>query len=401
MMSLLEFAEMSQTKQTKAQIKTAVACFLEYVYAGKADPRLKAKMRSEEEYARLDALSIEYIQSGRDYPADLLRFTMSYKDIWSPNTIRSRVNFSRQWLELNDIPFKAAHIKMLKTRIPRQKTLTEDEALTHEMIRQWTDHLKLHGKVIVLCLMSSGMRIGELLALRMEDVGWENDPVDVTIREETAKNKRERYTFLSPEAVDGLKEWLKVRDRWMLSATNRGKGIGQTKRLDDDRIFPFSQMTINRMFKNALISAGMYKADPKTGHSTIHAHGLRKFFYTQMSGAVDDPKIVDLLVGHIRYLEPVYFRKPRKEVGEIYRKAYYAISLYASENIPEIKAELESAKTGQQYLLSKMVDNASEFEQMKQRMKDLEEKLERSQAVGRLIQENKELIEKEKNKRKQ
>ena len=36
MMSLIEFAEMSQTKATKAQIKTALACFLEYVQTGQA-----------------------------------------------------------------------------------------------------------------------------------------------------------------------------------------------------------------------------------------------------------------------------------------------------------------------------------------------------------------------------
>lgn len=372
MMSLLEFADMSQTKATKAQIKTALACFLEYVQTGTADTRLKTRMRSDDEYAQLNMQSIEYIQSGRDYPADLLRFTMAYKDIWSPNTIRGRVNFARQWLELNDIPFKAAHLKMLKTRIPRQKTLTEDEVLNHDIIRQWIDHMKLHGRVIVLCLMSSGMRIGELLALRMEDVGWDHDPVDVTVREETAKNNRERYTFLSPEAVEGIKEWLKVRDRWMVSATNRGNGIGQTKRLDDDRIFPFSQMTINRIFKTALESAGLYEVDPKTGRATIHAHGLRKFFYTQMNTAMDDPKIVDLLVGHTGYLEPVYYKKTREEVGKLYHKAYYAISLYASENIPEIKAERESMSHSLQYLMSDNIKKESEIQQLNAKLEKIE-----------------------------
>jgi len=390
-MSLIEFAEMSQTKATKAQIKTALACFLEYVQTGKADTGLKTRMRSDEEYAQLDMQSIEYVQSGRDYPADLLRFTMAYKDIWSPNTIRGRVNFTRQWLELNDIPFKAAHLKMLKTRIPRQKTLTEDEALTHDLIRQWIGHMKLHGRVIVLCLMSSGMRIGELLALRMEDVGWDHDPVDVTVREETAKNNRERYTFLSPEAVEGIKEWLKVRDRWMVSATNRGKGIGQTKRLDDDRIFPFSQMTINRIFKTALESAGLYEVDPKTGRATIHAHGLRKFFYTQMNTAMDDPKIVDLLVGHTGYLEPVYYKKTREEVGKLYHKAYYAISLYASENILEIKAERESMSHSLQYLMSDNIKKESEIQQLNAKLEKIERIQSDMQKITQALKERGEL----------
>jgi len=387
MMSLLEFAEMSQTKATKAQIKTALACFLEYVRTGEIAQELKSRIRSEKEYAQLDWFSIEYLESGRDCQADLLRFAMAYRQIWSPNTIRGRVNFTRQWLELNDVIFKPTHLKMLKTRIPKIRTLTEDEPLTHDIIRQWCNHLKLHGRVIVLCLMSSGMRIGELLSLRFDDVNLDSDPAEVIIREEISKNKTARYTFLSPEAVDGIREWLKIRDRWLLSATCRGKGIGKEKRLDDDRIFPFSQMTINRMFQNALKSAGLLQIDEKTKRATITAHSLRKFFITQMKTVMND-EMVELLVGHTGYLSGSYRRIPKGTVAEEYRKLYYAISLYSPENLPELKTRLETAENSSKYLMGQMVHNASEMERMKAEIAKLKDENERQYKLTEEIVES-------------
>jgi len=164
-------------------------------------------------------------------------------------------------------------------------------------------------------------------------------------------------------------------------------------------IFPFSQMTINRIFKTALESAGLYSIDPKTGRATIHAHSLRKFFYTQMNGAVSDPKIVDLLIGHTGYLEPVYFRKPREEVGKIYHESYYAISLYSPENLPELKNKLENAENNSKYLIGQMVNNASEMDSLKKQMKDMQDRMERMQGVGALIQGNKDAIEAERKRR--
>jgi len=84
----------------------------------------------------------------------------------------------------------------------------------------------------------------------------------------------------------------------------------------------------------------------------------------------------------------VYDQYDKKQIADEYHKSYYAISLYASENIPEIKAELESAKTGQQYLLSQMVDNASVVGQLK---KDLDETKE-ALRLEILYRENKEVI---------
>ena len=110
-------------------------------------------------------------------------------------------------------------------------------------------------------------------------------------------------------------------------------------------------------------------------------------------------EMVEELAGHRGYLSDAYRRYSKAQIAAEYNKAYYAISLHSSENVPEIKAELESAKTGQQYLLSQMVNNASEMDSLKKQMKDMQDRMERMQGVGALIQENKDAIEAERKRR--
>ena len=128
--------------------------------------------------------------------------------------------------------------------------------LDHETLRSILQHMDIKGKALVLTLASSGIRIGEALQLRLEDVNLETDPAEIVIRGEYTKTGEQRFVFISREAKQALKEWLKVRDSYLESAKNRNKGLVKAgiarEKLIDDRLFPFSDQTVSQLWENAL-----------------------------------------------------------------------------------------------------------------------------------------------------
>jgi integrase len=68
----------------------------------------------------------------------------------------------------------------------------------------------LRERTMLAMLASSGMRIGELLSLRVKDVEFEN-PTRIAVRAENTKNRRERIVFVSSEATVLLKDYLGER----------------------------------------------------------------------------------------------------------------------------------------------------------------------------------------------
>ena len=63
---------------------------------------------------------------------------------------------------------------------------------------------------------SSGCRPEELCRMTIDDVEWNKYPVKVNVRAEIAKDKEYRYTFMSPEAVKAVYEWLKKRPKMII-----------------------------------------------------------------------------------------------------------------------------------------------------------------------------------------
>ncbi|HID43654.1 MAG TPA: site-specific integrase [Archaeoglobaceae archaeon] len=86
--------------------------------------------------------------------------------------------------------------------------------MDHETLRTILQHMDVKGKTLVLMLASSGMRIRERLQIRLEDINLETDPAEIVIRGENTKTEEQRDVFISREAKQMLKEWLKVRESY-------------------------------------------------------------------------------------------------------------------------------------------------------------------------------------------
>jgi integrase len=74
-----------------------------------------------------------------------------------------------------------------------------EEPITKATIARVLKHLPLKLQTVVIVLCASGMRIGELVQLKLSDIDFNANPTIIRIRAETTKTKQSRETFLTAE----------------------------------------------------------------------------------------------------------------------------------------------------------------------------------------------------------
>ena len=147
------------------------------------------------------------------------------------------------------------------------------------------------------------MRIGECLALKMDDIDTKCTPVKVSIMRKNTKTKHRRFTFISEEADSSIKEWLSYRDEWL--KTTQARSTNYQIR-DDEKLFPISEGSFKDIWTRALTKCGLAKRDKATNRLTLHPHSLRKYFRTR--GGWTNPDIPEALMGHQAGITAIYAR---------------------------------------------------------------------------------------------
>jgi integrase len=311
-------------------------------------------------------------KAGREWFKDMQSFGV-YISKRPPKTIQTYIYGVKSFVEYSlGIEISKKKMKELKNRLPKGKRArTEDGDLTRERFRNILTHCEDKGKALFLFLATSGIRIGEALQIQPYDIDWSSDPVKVRVRGETAKEGDAYYTFVSSEAKDALSEWLKVKDSYLRSAMNKGRGLSKTvkgrgiKDANDSRIFPFSMSVANSMWMVAVKKAKLADRDASTNRFKFHIHILRKFFQSQMKYANVPDDVVEALVGHVGYLDDAYRRYSQQQVAEMYKKGEPYLLVNVPTGIQEIQTKFNS-------------DN----EKMKQEIQDLYRKISDSQQLS-------------------
>lgn len=338
---LLEFLDLYPVINTKRGYKGGMMAFFDFLYGSQR----KARQATKEEWERYEALSDRYSTEKRDLINDLMMFNASNADI-PPLTAKVRYNAVKEFYAFCGFDMSPREQKRVRAKLPKGSARTIEKDMDHDTLHAIIQHMDIKSKAMTLTLASSGMRIGELVQLNITDFDLNEGPAVVTIRGEYTKTGESRFTFISKEAVDALKEWLKVREKYMVSAANRNRAFVRRERAKerlkhDNRMFPFSQKNAGEIWTNALKNAGYLTYDPGTGRSQIHIHMLRKFFRSQLALAcpVD---IVEALMGHSGYLTNAYRRFTKKQMGEYYQKAEHLVTIQIPKELKEIESEFKA-----------------------------------------------------------
>ncbi|OCL26613.1 integrase [Orenia metallireducens] len=149
-------------------------------------------------------------------------------------------------------------------------------------------------KTILYLVYSAGLRVGEVVKLKCEDI----DSDRMLIRVRQGKGRKDRYTTLSYLALDVIRDYYKVYNpkKWLFSGAKPDTHL--TKR------------TVQKIFKKACSKAKIKK--------DVSVHDLRHSFATHLLERGTDLRYIQELLGHksSRTTE-VYTHVSKKSISKI------------------------------------------------------------------------------------
>jgi integrase/recombinase XerD len=213
-------------------------------------------------------------------PDDVRRFQLQLAEtgmsICNRNRIMTGVKFLfRVTLRRLDLVAEIYHL-----REPQKIPLVMSQDETRRLLAVASS---LKVRVLLSLGYGCGLRAGEVVRLKVKHI----DSAQKIIRVEQSKGRKDRNVMLSPETLDLLRQWWKVRpsrhdaeappqERWLFPGAKRGKTM--------------STRQLSRLFHEAADAAGIKKA--------VTLHALRHSFATHLLDRGTDIRIIQALLGH-------------------------------------------------------------------------------------------------------
>ena len=250
-----------------------------------------------------------------------------------------------------------------RVKLPKVRRIKK-EALTKEILVKLLRNLDAKLETAVLVAISSGMRVGEIAGLTLEDIEFNHDPVKINIRAETSKSREDRETYLTNEASEALKDYLKRYFSWKEDSTNsqlQGLRIfGRTSKIKMGNVKGRLPKSTEQLTEAILLQKTLARRIAKVpelnrlarnGRKVIHFHAFREYFYTVVSN-VSGSNFAHALMGHHEYLDTYYALSEKQQI-KLYQKAisYLTISDYS-----KIEQDLEKIQNTQDGLLEKYAE---------------------------------------------
>jgi len=265
----------------------------------------------------------------RKNPGDQLYIFLNnfvgFMDNKSPKTIRTYFGWVRSYLRSQGIKTDLDDVKDFVS-FPTQ-IIERRKALTREIIRKLLDNSKEQRKALYLTLLSSGMRVGEALALRKRDFDFTKDPVVVSIPARHTKTKQGRETFISREAKELLLRLVK-------------------RKSDDDLVFthqPNNEQAVHNeemAFRKLRKRCELLEKYPDGKRFVVNIHAFRSYFHTKAS-KIHGQEYANALDGHSSYLGQ-YYRNTEEERAEMYRELEPNLLIYSSQEMAQTQKEMQS-----------------------------------------------------------
>lgn len=275
-----------------------------------------------------------------------------------PATIKIILAGVKGFLRHEGIKVYSEDFKQL-VKIP--KTLRHrEEPLTKEILVRLLRAVPLKLQTAILVATASGMRIGELVQLKVSDIDFESKPMTIHLRAETTKTRQARETFLTNESAKALKDYLARFFGWkegenntslqntvIFGRTSSGKRKNNS---DQSKSVLFAENVLATSLRTYLKKIPELDKLNENGRKMIHFHAFRKYCRT-IVGDATTRDFAEVLIGHRFYLDMYYLPTAEKR-KELYLKAesYLTISDFvqiekALHKISETQREIQESLT--------------------------------------------------------
>jgi integrase len=235
----------------------------------------------------------------------------------SSGSIKANFNTIKKFFKVNNISLQWDQLNGFKGK--SNGKLIDDRVYTKEEILKMLDHADLRMKVVILVLLSSGMRIGGLAELKVKDLEYiqEYNIYKITVY---SYDKNEKYvTFCSPECADHIKKYLRYREsigdtvkpespliyRKIARVGNKGKGKERVKITDmfDEHVTSHSlQEAVARLQrKSMVVSIEKHENHSEGGRvrkEMMRCHAFRKIFNSTCIENNVNHYVKEKLLGH-------------------------------------------------------------------------------------------------------
>ena len=317
-----------------------------------------------------------YFKGKQDYEGDIKQFWKSINDK-PPKTIAGSLAAVKAFLAEYNVELKQKFWKKLRGRTKGKRAWTDENVPTVEQLQKILTHANTLQRSIVFCLVSSGMRIGELLSLKLTDIDLNVTPTRINVSGEFTKSGERRTCYISAEATTAVDQWLKVRDAYLKTACQRVKaledylGRPKMKTTNDDRLFPVGDETVRQMWNRLLDKAGFGDVDERTKIHKMHLHTLRKFYRSKMPKGIG-LDMTEALLGHSGYLTDEYRRYTDEEIAEAYLKGMHLVSVFTTtSDLSGVHEAMDQLKIENEGLQKQLNDLRMEMLEVK--MKQVQE----------------------------
>jgi len=276
----------------------------------------------------------------------------------SNGTIRGYIVIAQGFLNSQNLHIYNEDVKQ-RFRLPKKESVYE-EGLTNEILVRLLHNSSPKLQTAILVCASSGMRIGELVQLKISDIDFTTTPTTIYLRKEITKTRETRFTHITGEATNSLKDYLRRTFRW-IEGSNENKYIFlNCNDPSDNKLYHKAVMSakvvLMTMVLRVVKSVPELSKKNENGRNNIHFHALRAWFKTQVTNA-HQSDFAEALMGH-KSIKLTYFRQNAKDRLKTYLEVEPSLTI---SDFTKVEATMEDLKT-------ELASMKLELEKQKQRL---------------------------------
>jgi len=264
---------------------------------------------------------------------------MSQQNLKS-STIAGYLSVAKDFLNFHEMHIYTEDLKQ-KFRTPKREVFYE-EGLTKGILNRLLHNSSPKLQVAILIACSSGIRIGEMVQLRLSDIDFTTNPTTIRIRRETTKTRETRFTHITTEVSKTLSDYItqnlagmKNSDPYLFM-----KYDGEYGDIYYHKSMLSAKITLMNKLRRTIRTIPELAMKNENGGFRIHFHAFRKWFKTQVTNA-QQSDYAEALMGH-KSLKLVYYKQSIEERQKMYKKLEPNLTISDFTKVEKTMEEMQS-----------------------------------------------------------